>query len=278
MTVPRNTKLHQVKLQPTVTITTEANSPTEIVKRNQIKINRKFASLVLNVRKKLEAMDIDMNDFSEFILTFFGGDVGQKLVSGPSQSVGDIFKSITKHKLWDYMNYYYIEEILEEFGGDDRELTEWVRDYKTDLGGFKAVTKIADFMDCFKAGGGSIVDTGSADKSLNVARYDPTYYSTLSVKLETCVKEKGLFYVDDLWKSITDHFLLPPLPVLLDSICEGCVEVTWVTPSALTMQIQWNMDGASEFLDKNEILRVAIDNQVIYDNMESLNGMVGHTL
>ena len=251
---------------------THGTSPVEIIKRNQAKIRRKFASLVTNVRKKLEAKNIDMNDFSEFILTFFEGDVGQKLVSGSSLTVGDIFKSITKHKLWDYINYYYIEEILEEFGENDGELSQWLRDYKLELAGFKAATKIADFINCCKPSG----EIADADQSLrhNMARYDPTYCRRLSIKLNANVAEKGLHYIDDLWKSVADHFLLPSLPVLLESICEGCVEVTWLVPASHAMQIQWNLDGASEFLQHYGIVRLAIDAEVIYDNIESLNNMV----
>jgi len=215
---------------------------------------------------------VDINDFSEFILLFFEGDVGQKLVTGTSQNISDIFKDITRHKLWDFMNYYSIEAILEEFGGGDGEVTQLLRDYKMELAGFKAATKIVDYINFTKPGG----DVADTDSSLtpNIARYDSTFCQKLSMKLDTRVEEKGLFYLDDLWKSVAAHFMLPSLPVLLESIREGCVEVTWLVPPSHTMQIQWNIDGALEFLQRNGIFRISINDDAVYDNTSSLENKV----
>ena len=268
--------LPQVKLPP-VFLNKEENSSSEIFKRNHAKIRRKFSSLVTSARKKLEAKNIDINDFSEFVMLFFEGDVGQT-VAGTSQSISDIFRDITKHKLWDYMNYYSIEAILEEFGGEDGEINQLLRDYKMELAGFKAATKIADYLN-FTKPGGKVSDTDSS-LTPNMARYDSTFCQKLSMKLDARVEEKGLLYLDDLWKSVAAHFLLPPLPVLLESICEGCVEVTWLVPPSHAMQIQWNIDGALEFLQRSGIFKVSINDDAVYDNTSSLKNMVknGYTV
>ncbi len=63
----------------------------------------------------------------------------------------------------------------------------------------------------------------NADEALKKL-YDTRFYRKLSLKLRDDkksiikVNENFLSYIDELWTSLSDHFLLPPLSVLLEKI------------------------------------------------------------
>ena len=87
----------------------------------------------------------------------------------------------------------------------------------------------------------------------------------VTVKLKSRVTEKSLDYIDQFWRSIADHFLLPSLSALLDSIREGCVEVTWLVPTLSALQIQANIQDSTQFLEKLQVIRVIMEGEILYD-------------
>ena len=231
----------------------------KIVKENHAKIKGSFATLVRKVRSKLGGKDIDMKDFRLYILNLFPpGDIIPDTVS-----VADIFEAVSRHQLWDYSHCTPIEEIVKEFVGDDLELRGWIDDYKSELAGFKATTKIVDYIKVCN----DEEEIADSDQSLreDIARYDRRYCRKLTVKLKSRVTEKSLDYIDQFWRSIADHFLLPSLSALLDSIQEGCVEVTWLVPTLSALQIQANIQDSTQFLEKLEVIRVIMDGEILYD-------------
>ena len=241
----------------------EVEMPDGIIRKIQIKIKGSFATLVRKVTRKLKKSDVDMEDFRLYILNLFPpGDIIVDTVS-----VADIFAAVSRHQLWDYLNYAPIEEIAKEFGGNDLELRGWIDDYKSELAGFKATTKIVDYIKLCS----DEKEIADSDQSLreDIARYDRRYCRQLTVKLKSRVTEKSLDYIDQFWRSIADHFLLPSLSALLDSIQEGCVEVTWLVPTLSALQIQANIQDSTQFLAKLEVIRVIMEGEILYDE-ESL--------
>ena len=237
----------------------EVEMPDGIIRKIQIKIKGSFATLVRKVTRKLKKSDVDMEDFRLYILNLFPpGDIIVDTVS-----VTDIFEAVSRHQLWDYLNYAPIEEIAKEFGGNDLELRGWIDDYKSELAGFKATTKIVDYIKLCS----DEKEIADSDQSLreDIARYDRRYCRKLTMKLKSRVTEKSLDYIDQFWRSIADHFLLPSLSALLDSIQEGCVEVTWLVPTLSALQIQANIQDSTQFLAKLEVIRVIMEGEILYD-------------
>lgn len=203
-----------------------------IAKENLARVKGCFAALVKRVSIRLSTMDIDMRGFRLFIAALFppGNFISDAV------SVIDIFSAITHCRLWDYSFYNPIEEICKEYGEDDPELSKYISSYKAELAGFKATTKIIDFIEeC-----NDEEDIACSDDSIDqyMARYDKKYYRRLAVKLKSPVAENSLEYVDHFWRSLADLFLLPSLPVLLDSIHRGCTEITWSISSKAASKIE----------------------------------------
>ena len=185
-----------------------------------------------------------------------------------SSTVNEIFDILNGEGLWDYSSCcIYIEGIVDEFGSGNAEMKEWISNYKSELAGFKATTKIVDYIKmCNKE-----FEIADSEQSLrqDMARYDKGYCRSITFKLKAHVKEKSLDYIDQFWRSIADYFLLPSLPALLDSIHSGCVEVTWLvpTPSALQMQenIQAKIQESTSFLQEHGVMRVMVDGEIVYN-------------
>ena len=231
---------------------------TGILKENMAKIKHSFATLVGKVTGKLEkrSQAIDMKRFRLHILTVFGDVIAGAL------SMPDIMASVSRHQLWDYSCCTPIEKIAEEFGGDDGELREWISSYKSELSGFKATTKIVDYIKVCNEEQ-DIADSSQSIKE-DMKRFNRLYCRKLTFKLKSHVVGKSLGYIDELWRSIADHFLLPSLTSLLDSIHEGCMCVTWLVPTLSALQIQANIQDSADFLEQLEVVRVMMDHTILH--------------
>lgn len=233
-----------------------------VVKRNLAKIKGSFATLVTKVTMNLTRKNIDMCEFRLYIITLFPpGDI-----IFHASNVAEVCEAISHHQLWDFSSHSPVDEIVKKFGADDPELSGWINEYKSELAGFKAVTKIAHYIEACS----DDEDIADSEQSLeqNLARYDKRYCRKLSVKLKARVTEKSLQYIDQFWRSIADYFCLPSLSVLLDRIKEGCVEVTWLIPTVSALQVQANIQDSEEFLKKMEITQVIMDGEILYSDHE----------
>lgn len=227
-----------------------------IVKENLTRIKGSFATLVTKVTDKLKGKAIDMKRFRLYILNLFPpGDI-----IADSLNLEDIFEIISRHRLCDHSP---IEEIADEFGGDDSEMKMWFISYKSELTGFKATTRLIDYIKACKDDKNIAESTQTIQQ--NMARYDSRYCHKLTIKLKARVTQTSLLYIDQFWRSVADHFLLPCLSVLLDSIEEGCVEVTWLVPTLFAVQIQGNIQDSAHFLQLYEVIQVMMDQKILYD-------------
>ena len=158
------------------------------------------------------------------------------------------------HRLWDFWNYYPLEELVQAFAADDPDITSMMETYRQDLEIFKVTNKLIDY-----------IDAARLTPFERPARYDQRYYQTLSLKLKTRVTEHTLKYVDDIWKRISDIYGLPPFVALLEQIHEGCLLVVWLIPSHLAPQIHSAAAPiGAEFYFKHNITKVELDGKCIY--------------
>ena len=223
------------------------DSSVGVVKKNLARIRGSFATLVTRVTDKLKRKSIDMSDFRLYVFTLFPpGDLMSR-----ASSIAEVCEVLSRHQLWDYYHYSPVEEIAKKFADDDPEISMWISDYKCELAGFKATTKIADFIKTCN----DEEDIADSEQSIrqDMARYDKRYCRKLTFKLKVRVTIDSLVYIDEFWRSIADHFFIPCLSVLLDRIREGCLEVTWCVPTLMAIQIQANLQDSTEFLQQMKI-------------------------
>ena len=227
-------------------------------RRNLVKIKESFATLLKHVAGKLKTKELDLEMFHFFMVALF--PPGTCI---PLSNVVKIFEAVTSKGLWSYWHYTPVEKIVAEYAPKDDEMKGWLDSYKKQLSGFKATTKIADAIELYS------IDEFENDPSrcLTVA-YDPDYLQRLSLKLKTPVTEKSLEYIDDLWISLAEYFLLPSLSVLLDKIRSGCIEVSWLIPPHYVFQIIGNLQENSSYLRSKGITKVLLDADCVYDGAQ----------
>ena len=229
-----------------------------MTRRNLVKIKDSFATLLKDVAVKLKTKELDLEAFRFFIVALFppGKCIPQ------STNIITIFEAVTQNELWSYWHYTPVEKIVMEYAPHDDEMKGWLDNYKKELSGYKATTKIADVIELY-----SIDEEANPGKPLSL-KYDGEYLHQLTMKLKTPVSEKTLLYVDDLWLSLAEYFLLPSLSVLLDSIKKGCVEVSWLVPPHLVFQIIGNLRENSMLLQSKGIVKMLLDGECAYDGAQ----------
>lgn len=210
---------------------------------------------------------VDKATFRFFINNNFGQNKAFKnavrTLDSTRARVLDIFELMTDHRIWDYLDYYAVEPIVNQFAKDNTNIKELIDTYLTELAGFKFGTKLSDYIK-EKAHSIEIRERAYRDQS-PLVRYDKSYYSRLESVLDVNVDTKCLAYVDEIWKSIATHCRLPSLPALLDMIQKGCLKVTWMVPIPSALQLQTSIQGSEEFFREQKIARIILDDEVLYD-------------
>ena len=241
------------------------NDIAEITHQNEQNIKVKYSTLLINVRGRLQQKGIDAGDFRQFVIPLFPpGDCIPH-----SADLAEMFEAITRNGLWNFWNYRSLEGIVQHFGAGDVEMSGWIKEYKADLAGFKACTKIANYL--------SVVDSNSSfdesdseqPTSRKPAKYDYRYFQTLSLKLKANVTDRSLLYIDNLWSSVSECFLLPPLSALFHHIHKGCITVVWLLPTGLVPQLLKQIRQAGDFFQQHHIASVTLNDQCVYDEQTS---------
>ena len=190
-----------------------------------------------------------------------------------STELRQIFEAITRNKLWDYRNYYPLQVIVEKFGGSaSAQVKQWIDAYKKDLSGFQVATKIKHLISITAAKRSRTMS--QSDEPLSPEQRAPQFISELSWKLDEEVADYTLDYLEDLWKSFACHSSLPPLTVLLDTVQEGCVCVTWLIRSNLAFQLMDKANDLISFFREHPFLIVCIDGKCIYERQPTEKGKV----
>ncbi len=235
-----------------------------------------YSHLIVRVVGKLRERNINVDDFRLYLTSHFGcGDFISSISSVP-----EIVEAVTRKQYWAYYNYYALEGIIKCFCKDDSEMIGWMKEYKTRLTAFKATTKIADYIkNCTDE---ELMD--DADEALDDYQklYDRKFYLKLSLKLRKSndsirrVDENCLSYIDELWTSVSDHFILPPLPIILEKIRDGCIEITLIVPDTIAhiINLMATSPGSTKFCWQRNIMCIMVDDKAVYNEDKAVYNAV----
>ena len=196
-------------------------------------IKGKFTSLVTKSCSKLQSRNIDVEDVQMFLFTMYssGSRDGSAIVTVELQSarsLEEIFRALSKHGLWDYINYYLLQTIIEQFAGGDDELNGMMEQYQQDLTGYILTLRIQMYLDYEYP-----ITTTDID-----IMGDQALLKKLTAKCKINVTNHTLTYVSNLWRSLANQFALPQLAVILHHIAEGFInpmEIKKAAPKKVCM-------------------------------------------
>ena len=205
-----------------------------------------------------------------------GSDTVTAMVES-AKSLDDIFLALSKHRLWDYLNYYLLQSIIEQFASDDDELNGMMEQYQKDLTGYILTLRIQTYLDAthFEHPIATTDTEISADEEVITSlplQQKSMFFKQLIAKCEVNVTNHTLNYVIDLWRSLAKQLALPRPAMILHNIAEGCIGITWLIPANLVKHVtQMARESANMFAEEN-VLRVTLEEQCIYPMETELVG------
>ena len=249
----------------------EPTSPVvvAVVQRNCVIIGRKWGALVAHtdevLQDKLDSKEITSNRFRLFLGNLYScqgkmnGSQFVKKLFKPCVNISEMFEMLTVEGVWDFMNYYLLESIIEEYG-DDRTKA-MMEQYKQDLTGYLLVTKIKDHLDA--------VDLEHPTRRILPIPQEELF-SLLTTKTEGVnISDHTLKYVKDLWESLRKQFSLPKHILVLYKIGDGCLEITWCIPSKLAAYVVRKAKESEDYFREQQFLRVSVDGVHMYTESEA---------
>ena len=239
-----------------------------VEQRNLLMIKSNFSTLVRTTCKKLQSRETDVKDVRmHLIIIYSSPDTrdGSEIVTnalGEAESLDAIFVALTKHGCWDYLNYYLLQNIIEKFASDEKELNGMMGQYQKDLTGYVLTLEIKRYMD-------AISDTDnetSADETVSalLPQQKIKLFKNLTAKIHLNITDHSLGYVKDLWWSLAKQFALPQPAMILHKIAKGCVSITWLVPANLAKHITRKAQESSNMFVKWQIVSMMLEEQCIY--------------
>ena len=243
-----------------------------------MKIKGIFSKLVTKSSKRLQYKSIDIEDVQTFLVSMCsspnsrdGNDTIATVVES-AKSLDEIFRTLSKYGFWDYLNYFLLQSLIEQFASDDDELNGMMEQYQKDLTGHILTLQIQTYLDAtqHEHSFGTMNDSDKVDDE-NIPEFSTLpleekhkLFKKLSIKVDTNVTDHTLGYVYDLWRSLTNQFVLPQPAMILDSIAKGCLGITWFIPVNLVEHITNMAQENSDMFAKWRIVRITLEEQCIY--------------
>ena len=249
-------------------------SATAVASRNTIMIQGSFSKLVTKSCKSLRSRGIDVEDVQMFLITMYSspgsrdGNDTVLTVLESAKSINEIFRALGKYKLWDYLNYYLLQSIIEHFVSDDDELTRMMKQYQQDLTGYTLTLQIPTYLDSTQYECPIVTmsdDENSADELVPALKHN--LFKELSVKIDANVNEHSVDYITNLWQSLANQFALPHVAMILHKVAEGCIGITWLIPANLVEYVTRMAQKTSNMFAEKHILRVMLEEQCIYPEL-----------
>ena len=208
-----------------------------------------------------------MKRVRRFLLEFCDGNC-----SIPKEGDLDtIFDTITEARLWRYDHYGLLEELAEKFLPEDDPARVQVTEYKCQLTGFYATTRIIDFVKL-----NELEDHEEIPNRVFSPKKYNSHYQTLTVnlRLKRDVSELTLEYVDKLWKALMKEFHLPSLTAVMDKIVEGSLRITWLILPHIVDKIKATYFKSIEFFQQHNIIWIHLYSYycyILYDEEMMVN-------
>ena len=234
---------------------------------NESLIHGKFASLLEFVQMKLQkglgAEKVE-RELRLFIIRLFNLPANSIPVSS---DVAELLEAMRSQKLLTYLNVAGLEQVIKHFCEGDSETESKMEQYKKDRSGFELATKIkeSDYISKAKSKFPDGCDKPAFDLQ---PKQTPAYLTELAVKLDHCVAEHHLDYLQELWKLLSNVLSLPPLYILLDAVIMSSILVVWLIPTDTVPEATERAKQNANFFRMHPILTVTIGDECVYSTTE----------
>ena len=213
-------------------------------------IKYRFSQLVVDIQSSMEERKVQVKRVRRFLVEFCDGNCSIP----KDDDLDTVFDAITEARLWRYDDYGLLEELAEEFLPEDDPTRVKVTEYKSQLTGFQATTRIIDFVKL-----NELEDREEIPYRIFSPKRYNSHYQKLTVELELerdMLSELTLLFVDELWRALMKEFHLPPLTAVMDKIVEGSLRITWLILPHIIDKIMATYFKSVEFFQQHNIIRI----------------------
>ena len=213
-------------------------------------IKHRFSHLVLDIQSSMEERKVQVKKVRRFVLVFCESNC----TIPKDDDLDTVFDAITEARLWRYDNCKLLEVLAKEFLPEDDPARVQVTEYKSQLTGFQATTRIIDFVKLNELEDHEEIP----GRMFSPKRYN-SHYQKLTVELELerdVLSELTLLFVDELWRALMKEFHLPPLTAVMDKIVEGSLRITWLILPHIIDKVRATYFKSVEFFQQHNIIGI----------------------
>ena len=243
--------------------------------RNIAMIKTKFSALTTRSCTSLQTRNISVLDVVKFLTIMYSSPDSRDgfdtvfTVLETAKNLDEICCLLSKYRLWDHINYFLLQSIIEKFADDDVELKSMMKQYQKDLTGHILALKIPAYLIATDAYKHSENSTTNSKDDINLtfsfsSEEMQDLFKKLQVKVDAKITDHSFSYIIDLWESLSEQFVLPQPAMILHEIAEGCIGITWLIPANLVKYVTKMAQETSDMFAKQHILGVMLDEQCIY--------------
>ena len=237
-----------------------------IAQQNIRMIEERFSTLVTVSCKRLQSRKIKIQSVQMFLVSMYKKNITREIES--AKSLDQIFLELSKHGLWDYLNYHLLESIINKFACMDDTLKRMMEKYKHDLTGHILTQKIETYLNATHYEHTLTDCDNSADKVISALPFEQKskLFTKLTAKCDAMVvTDHTLSYVNTLWQSLAQQFQLPQLTLILHDIAEE--RITWLIPAELTQHVIKMAKETGNIFSK-DVVNVTLDEKRIYPPLD----------
>ena len=239
----------------------------QTAEKNKSKIKVEYFQLKNKIASNLKEENLDIDGVRDYAQEVLGA--GDSILG--ADSIDMIFKILTKNRCWNFLEISPLEELVKMFSKDQNNI-DLIKTYKERLAGYKATTKLKDFIEINNEDDTEdITDPEDTSIEENKGKYDEKYRTKLSVKLfgkkkaNVKIEVESLRYIESLWDSLCREFTMPSLPHLLDKIIAGSIIIQWLIHHDLVRRILEGISNATEFFERQFIATLHLAEVCVYD-------------
>lgn len=218
----------------------------------------RFSEATNQCYQELEGKEISFEEVKKVVTdTFYpedtckgeGHDITDLFLT--DDDVDDIFRTLTRHGIWDFQNYLLLKKIITYFASTSTQLCGVLSKYEDDLTQYQKETMTLDVCNLQDQ---EVVVNGM--------------FQVLNVKLSRSAEEHCLHQVMDLSKSLASMFSLVPAVMLLKKVTKPPLTIMWFIPMFLCKKMSELIPSNWKWLKEKSIVYMALDGKVLYREKE----------
>ena len=217
----------------------------------------KFSSLVTRLSSRLNELDINFLLFQTYLSTF--ASEHERFVDDllRQETLPELFSAISRHKIWDSMNFDLASYLVDEFAKGDQICVELLADYKRDFTGYLLTTEIVHHIAAKREAGSTATPPESIPSE--------ELCSKLTVKLDIDITTHSLKYVEEVWKTLLRRSQLPKHTLLLREIAKSSLMITWLVPKSKATELADAILENTHELRLKKVISVTINDVTVFE-------------